>query len=108
MLRCTGRAGRGTGDDGMARSVGSPGRALRGAWERLQRFPAGDRLFSWALGRMAPYSGSIGAVVRELSPGRARVELRDRSKVRTPLDSIHAVALMNPAALSTGLALNSA
>lgn len=90
----------------MTKTVRSPGKEIRDAWTRLRRLPAGDRLFSWALGRMVPYSGSIGAVVRELAPGRARVELADRRKVRNHLDSIHAVALMNLAELSTGLALN--
>lgn len=90
----------------MTKTVRSPGKEIRDAWLRLRRLPAGDRLFSWALGRMVPYTGSIGAVVRELSPGRARVELSDRRKVRNHLDSIHAVALMNLAEMSTGLALN--
>lgn len=90
----------------MTRTVTSPGTEMRAAWARFQRLPFGDRLFSWALGRMVPYSGSIGAVVRELSPGHARVELADRRKVRNHLASIHAVALMNLAELSTGLALN--
>ena len=90
----------------MTKPVRSPGREMRDAWGRLRRLPAGDRLFSWLLGRMVPYSGSIGAVVRELAPGHARVELADRRKVRNHLASIHAVALMNLAELSTGLALN--
>lgn len=90
----------------MTRTVTSPGREMRDAWSRFRRFPAGDRLFSWALGRMVPYTGSIGAVVRELAPGHARVELADRRKVRNHLDSVHAVALMNLAEMSTGLALN--
>jgi acyl-coenzyme A thioesterase PaaI-like protein len=90
----------------MTRTVTSPGREMRAAWGRFRRLPFGDRLFSWALGRMVPYSGSIGAVVRDLSPGHARVELADRRKVRNHLSSIHAVALMNLAELSTGLALN--
>ena len=90
----------------MAKRAGSQGKAIREAWDRCRRLPSGDRLFSWALGRMVPYSGSIGAVVRDLAPGRARVELADRRRVRNHLDSIHAVALMNLAELSTGLALN--
>lgn len=90
----------------MTRAVRSPGREIRDAWARFRRLPGGDRLFSWALGRMVPYTGSIGAVVRELGPGHARVELADRRKVRNHLDSIHAVALMNLAEMSTGLALN--
>lgn len=90
----------------MTKPVTSPGREMRAAWARFRRLPAGDRLFSWALSRMVPYTGSIGAVVRELAPGHARVELADRRRVRNHLDSIHAVALMNLAEMSTGLALN--
>lgn len=90
----------------MTKTVTSPGRRMQDAWSRCRKLPAGDRLFSWMLGRMVPYSGSVGAVVRELAPGHARVELADRRKVRNHLNSIHAVALMNLAELSTGLALN--
>ncbi len=90
----------------MTKTVRSPGKEIRDAWERMRRLPAGDRLFSFVLGRMVPYTGSIGAVVRELGPGHARVELSDRRKVRNHLDSIHAVALMNLAEMATGLALN--
>lgn len=82
-----------------------PGAAILANWSRLRRFPGGERIFSRVIGWQTPYSGSIGAIVRELEPGRAVVSLRDRRSVRNHLDSIHAVALTNLGELASGLAL---
>lgn len=88
--------------------MNDPVARLLASWRRLAPLPGGKWLFSKLVGWAAPYTGSIGARVESLEPGRVRISLRDRRAVRQHLGSVHAVALVNLAEVTSGLAMLSA
>jgi acyl-coenzyme A thioesterase PaaI-like protein len=74
-------------------------------WRRLAPLPCGPWLFSKLFGYAVPYSGSVRPRIRVLEPGHAEIEISDRRSNRNHLGSVHAIALMNLAEITSGLAM---
>jgi len=86
-------------------STNNPLLRLQKLWLLLSKLPGGRWLFSFILGKIVPYSGSIKATVLFLKPGYAKLQLRDRRRIRNHLNSIHAFALTNLGEYTSGLAM---
>jgi acyl-coenzyme A thioesterase PaaI-like protein len=64
-------------------------------WQRSSRLPLGDRLFSFAFGRRAPYFASIRPRFTVLEPHHVELVIPDRRRVHNHLGTVHAIALCN-------------
>ena len=81
------------------------GSRVMSEWDRRKNSKLGRWLFSRGVARFAPYTGTIGARIEELEPGRSVVTMRDRKAVRNHLNSVHAVALTNLVELCGSLSI---
>ena len=75
-------------------------------WKKLAGLPGGKSLFSFLVGWVVPYSGTVRPEILEIKPGYSKILMKDRKSIRNHLNSIHAVALMNFGELTSGLAFN--
>jgi acyl-coenzyme A thioesterase PaaI-like protein len=91
--------------DAAQRERTSAAARLIALWDQLQKKPGGRWLFSKIISFVIPYTGTVRPLVLEARPGYARVELRERRRVRNHLRSIHALALANVGEFTGGLAM---
>ncbi len=84
----------------------SPNR-LMSLWNRCQRLPLGQKVFSRVICWAAPFTGTVRPLVTDLKPGRSTIRMRERRRVRQHLKSVHAGALFTLAEGASGLAMMS-
>ncbi|TWH24146.1 hotdog fold domain-containing protein [Rhodococcus rhodochrous] len=72
-------------------------------WNRLQRVPFGNWLFTQAVCFKAPYFRSIHPLIHELRPGLCRVTAPNRRSVHNHLGTYHAIASCNMAEIAGGM-----
>ena len=64
-------------------------------WKKLSALPAGERIFSFAFARKAPYFGSIHPRFTVIEPNRAELVIPNRRRVHNHIGTVHAIALCN-------------
>ena len=64
-------------------------------WNTLSALPQGDRLFSFAFSRKAPYFGSIHPRFTVIEPNHAELVIPNRRSVHNHIGTVHAIALCN-------------
>ena len=64
-------------------------------WNAMQRLPGGERLFSVAFARKAPYFATIRPRFTVVEPNRAELVIPKRRRVHNHLGTVHAIALCN-------------
>jgi acyl-coenzyme A thioesterase PaaI-like protein len=62
---------------------------------RVTSLPWGDRLFSFAFARKAPYFATIRPRFTALEANRAELVIRRRRRVQNHIGTVHAIALCN-------------
>jgi len=83
----------------------TPGEKILATWKKLKDKPFGKKLFSRGVGKLAAYTGTIKALVTDLTPGHCQSFLKERRQNKNHLKSIHAVALINLGEMTSGLAV---
>jgi len=76
---------------------------LLSLYRRMQRWPAGQWLFSRAVCFKAPYFASIAPRITVLQPGRCEARIAHRRRVSNHIGTVHAIALCNLAELAGGV-----
>jgi uncharacterized protein (TIGR00369 family) len=74
-------------------------------YNRLQKLPFGNHIFTRALTFRVPYFSTIHPYIAELRPGFCRVEMKERHSIHNHISTIHAGALCNLCELTGGLAV---
>jgi uncharacterized protein (TIGR00369 family) len=85
--------------------IASVGNRVLKVWTKCNRLPMGRFIFNQMFARVAPFNAVIRPRVLEVTPGRARVAMKERRRLHQHLKSVHAGALFTLAECTSGLAM---
>jgi len=71
-------------------------------YNKLQRYPFGNKLFTWYAAKRAPYFTTISPLITELVPGSCSVLIKKRKKVQNHIGTVHVIAICNGLEMAMG------
>jgi acyl-coenzyme A thioesterase PaaI-like protein len=74
-------------------------------YKKISKFPLGNYIFTKGLTFRAPYFSTIHPLVKDLSSGLCKVEIKDRRSIRNHIGTINAGAMCTLSELTGGLAV---
>jgi acyl-coenzyme A thioesterase PaaI-like protein len=69
--------------------------AVLDLWKKTSALPLGDRIFSFAFSRKAPYFATIRPRFTVIEPNHAELVITKRRRVHNHIGTVHAIALCN-------------
>ncbi|MBW8183503.1 hotdog fold domain-containing protein [Shewanella nanhaiensis] len=72
-------------------------------YNRVTRFPFGNKIFSVMVARMAPYFGTIKPLITELRPHRCECLIKKRHAVHNHIKTVHVIAICNGLEMAMGV-----
>ena len=71
-------------------------------YQKMQRIPLGNKLFSMVFARKAPYFGTINPQVVDLRPNYCEVAFNKRRGVENHIGTVHVIAICNGLEMAMG------
>lgn len=71
-------------------------------YNKMQRYPFGNKLFTWYAAKRAPYFATISPQITKLVSGRCEVLIKKRKKVQNHIGTVHVIAICNGLEMAMG------
>ena len=72
-------------------------------YNKVTRFPFGNKIFSVMVSRMAPYFGSIKPLITNLRPHYCECFIKKRNAVHNHIKTVHVIAICNGLEMAMGV-----
>ena len=71
-------------------------------YKRINKWPLGDRIFSFVACRKAPYFATIKPKITKLVPGECHCLIKKRRSVENHIQTVHVIAICNGLEMAMG------